>query len=292
MLLVFSWQLLWRKSYVSAAIAARANFALPGGPSLWWAIKETIQMARLRQRTQLKSAIVDFYEILKILMTDETEAWEIVFLQLQLGGVLGLSGCRFHFNKHNDSLKPSNGRYSREAIVSWVRPSLFYIFADVRVLWCLIHDETRTWQPSGFGRFLSFQDPVKTVEETVARKGPEVPRNSEQKIITTAADLTSLLPPPPPPVPPRLAARSPPLPPRLPSFTEYFSMQSGGGGGGFGSKAWEEARDGREVGKAGWKELLSGKSVSADNGMAKKERLWKKGTGGLKLLKNKEAINV
>lgn len=87
----------------------------------------------------------------------------------------------------------------------------------------------------------SFQDPVKTVEETVARKGPEVPRNSEQKIITTAADLTAILPPPPPPIPPRPATRSPPLPPRLPSFTEYFSMQSGGGGGGggFGTKAWD-----------------------------------------------------
>lgn len=82
----------------------------------------------------------------------------------------------------------------------------------------------------------SLQDPVKTVEETVARKGSEVARNSEQKIITTAADLTSILPPPPPPIPPRPATRSPPLPPRLPSFTEYFSMQSGGGGV-FGTKA-------------------------------------------------------
>lgn len=100
----------------------------------------------------------------------------------------------------------------------------------------------------------SFQDPVKTVEETVARKGPEVPRNSEQKIITTAADLTAILPPPPPPIPPRPATRSSPLPPRLPSFTEYFSMQSGGGGGGFGTKAWDggekkkktEGRDGMD----------------------------------------------
>uniref|UniRef100_A0A3Q3ECX5 Transmembrane protein 145 n=1 Tax=Labrus bergylta TaxID=56723 RepID=A0A3Q3ECX5_9LABR len=97
-------------------------------------------------------------------------------------------------------------------------------------------------QPNFTELFSIQSDPVKTVEETVARKGPEVPRNSEQKIITTAADLTSILPPPPPPIPPRLATRSPPLPPRLPSFTEYFSMQSGGGGGGgggggFGTKA-------------------------------------------------------
>lgn len=81
-----------------------------------------------------------------------------------------------------------------------------------------------------------FQDPVKTVEETVARKGPVVPRNSEQKIITTAADLTMILPPPPPPIPPRPASRSPPMPPRLPSFTEYFSMQ-GGSGASYGTKA-------------------------------------------------------
>lgn len=81
-----------------------------------------------------------------------------------------------------------------------------------------------------------FQEPVKTVEETVARKGPDVQRNSEQKIVTTAADLTSILPSPPPPIPPRPATRSPPLPPRLPSFTEYFTMQSGGGAG-FGTKA-------------------------------------------------------
>ncbi|KAK5861871.1 hypothetical protein PBY51_017313 [Eleginops maclovinus] len=91
------------------------------------------------------------------------------------------------------------------------------------------HSKVRT-SPS------SFQDPVKTVEETVARKGADVPRNSEQKIITTAADLTAILPPPLPPIPPRQATRSPPLPPRLPSFTEYFSMQSGGGGA-FGTKA-------------------------------------------------------
>ncbi|TKS82324.1 Transmembrane protein 145 [Collichthys lucidus] len=91
-------------------------------------------------------------------------------------------------------------------------------------------------QPNFTELFSIQSDPVKTVEETVARKGPEVPRNSEQKIITTAADLTSILPPPPPPIPPRPAARSPPLPPRLPSFTEYFSMQTGGGAG-FGTKA-------------------------------------------------------
>uniref|UniRef100_A0A3Q4MVC6 Transmembrane protein 145 n=1 Tax=Neolamprologus brichardi TaxID=32507 RepID=A0A3Q4MVC6_NEOBR len=59
---------------------------------------------------------------------------------------------------------------------------------------------------------------------------------SVSKIVTTAADLTSILPSPPPPIPPRPATRSPPLPPRLPSFTEYFTMQSGGGAG-FGTKA-------------------------------------------------------
>uniref|UniRef100_A0A3B4WDW0 Transmembrane protein 145 n=1 Tax=Seriola lalandi dorsalis TaxID=1841481 RepID=A0A3B4WDW0_SERLL len=78
-------------------------------------------------------------------------------------------------------------------------------------------------QPNFTELFSIQSDPVKTVEEMVACKGPEVPRNSEQKIITTAADLTSILPPPP--IPPRPATRSPPLPPRLPSFTEYFSMQ-------------------------------------------------------------------
>ncbi|PWA20596.1 hypothetical protein CCH79_00011584 [Gambusia affinis] len=91
-------------------------------------------------------------------------------------------------------------------------------------------------QPNFTELFSIQSDPVKTVEETVARKGPDVPRNSEQKIITTAADLTMILPPPPPPIPPRPASRSPPIPPRLSSFTEYFSMQSGGGGG-FGTKA-------------------------------------------------------
>ncbi|XP_061803144.1 transmembrane protein 145 isoform X3 [Nerophis lumbriciformis] len=96
-------------------------------------------------------------------------------------------------------------------------------------------------QPNFTELFSIQSDPVKTVEETVAKKVPEVPRNSEQKIITTtaAADLTAILPlpppPPPPAIPPRLAVRSPPLPVRLPSFTEYFSMQ--GGGGAFGSKA-------------------------------------------------------
>uniref|UniRef100_A0AAV2MAK1 Intimal thickness related receptor IRP domain-containing protein n=1 Tax=Knipowitschia caucasica TaxID=637954 RepID=A0AAV2MAK1_KNICA len=92
-------------------------------------------------------------------------------------------------------------------------------------------------QPNFTELFSIQSDPVKTVEEMVARKGQEVPRNSEQKIITTAADLTSILPPPPPPIPPRPTSHaSPPLPPRLPSFTEYFSMQ-GGGGGTFGTKA-------------------------------------------------------
>lgn len=139
--------------------------------------------------------------------------------------------------------------------------------------------------------FLHFQDPVKTVEETVARKGPGVPRNSEQKIITTAADLTSVLPPPPPPVPPRQAVRSPPLPPRLPSFTEYFSMQSGGGGG-FGSKAWEERRGGRErlARQAEWNYKVE-KSVSVNNRMEikKGKAEEEKGTGGLQLLKNKKS---
>uniref|UniRef100_A0A674D7R1 Transmembrane protein 145 n=1 Tax=Salmo trutta TaxID=8032 RepID=A0A674D7R1_SALTR len=61
-------------------------------------------------------------------------------------------------------------------------------------------------------------------------------RNSEHKIITTTADLSSpTFPPLPPPMPPHLSARPPPPPPRLPShFTEYFSMQ---GGGGVGTKA-------------------------------------------------------
>uniref|UniRef100_A0A8C7FXB8 Transmembrane protein 145 n=1 Tax=Oncorhynchus kisutch TaxID=8019 RepID=A0A8C7FXB8_ONCKI len=74
---------------------------------------------------------------------------------------------------------------------------------------------------------------LKTVEETVARKGQEVQRNSEHKIITTTADLSlPTFPPLPPPMPTRL---SPPPPPQLPShFTEYFSMQ---GGGGMGTKA-------------------------------------------------------
>lgn len=169
---------------------------------------------------------------------------------------------------------------------------LYDVVAVVLTVWFIMKHRYRNYQL--YDCFLSFQDPVKTVEETVARKGPEVPRNSEQKIITTAADLTSVLPPPPPPVPPRLAARSPPLPPRLPSFTEYFSMQSGGGGG-FGSKAWEEVRDGGEVGKAGWTELQSGKSVSVNNGIKKKRKSWgeKRGqAGGLELLKNKEAINI
>ncbi|CAB1333993.1 unnamed protein product [Coregonus sp. 'balchen'] len=91
-------------------------------------------------------------------------------------------------------------------------------------------------QPN-FTELFSIQSgPVKTVEETVARKGQEMQRNSEHKIITTTADLSSpTFPPLPPPMPPRLSAHSPPPPPRLPShFTEYFSMQ---GGGGVGTKA-------------------------------------------------------
>ncbi|XP_071029988.1 transmembrane protein 145-like isoform X2 [Oncorhynchus clarkii lewisi] len=88
-------------------------------------------------------------------------------------------------------------------------------------------------QPN-FTELFSIQSgPVKTVEETVARKGQEVQRNSEHKIITTTADLSlPTFPPLPPPMPTRL---SPPPPPQLPShFTEYFSMQ---GGGGMGTKA-------------------------------------------------------
>ncbi|KAI2655225.1 Transmembrane protein 145 [Labeo rohita] len=62
----------------------------------------------------------------------------------------------------------------------------------------------------------------------------EVPRNSEHKIITTTADLSSTFSPLPPPIPPRSSAHSPP-PPRLTShFTEYFSMQ---GATGMGSNA-------------------------------------------------------
>ncbi|RXN30427.1 transmembrane protein 145-like [Labeo rohita] len=78
------------------------------------------------------------------------------------------------------------------------------------------------------------EDPVKTIDEAVARKGQEVPRNSEHKIITTTADLSSTFSPLPPPIPPRSSAHSPP-PPRLTShFTEYFSMQ---GATGMGSNA-------------------------------------------------------
>ncbi|XP_052003731.1 transmembrane protein 145-like [Xyrauchen texanus] len=78
------------------------------------------------------------------------------------------------------------------------------------------------------------QDPVKTIDEAVARKGQEVPRNSEHKIITTMADLSTFSPLPPP-IPPRSSAHSPP-PPRLTSnFTEYFSMQ---GAIGIGSNAY------------------------------------------------------
>ncbi|XP_059423874.1 transmembrane protein 145-like [Carassius carassius] len=84
-------------------------------------------------------------------------------------------------------------------------------------------------QPNFTELFSIHSDPVKTIDETVARKGQEVPRNSEHKIITTTADLsnTSL----PPPIPPRSSAHSPP-PPRLTShFTEYFSMQGAMGMG-------------------------------------------------------------
>lgn len=92
---------------------------------------------------------------------------------------------------------------------------------------------TRVRNPTPFVPL--FQGTVKSVEETVARKGQAVQRNSEQKIITTTADLT-ILPPPPPPVPARVSSNTPP-PPRLSShFTEYFSMQ-GGGGVGVGTKA-------------------------------------------------------
>ncbi|XP_051575967.1 transmembrane protein 145 [Myxocyprinus asiaticus] len=77
-------------------------------------------------------------------------------------------------------------------------------------------------------------DPVKTIDEAVAQKGQEVPRNSEHKIITTTADLSSNFSPLPPPIPSRISAHSPP-PPRLTShFTEYFSMQ---GATGMGSSA-------------------------------------------------------
>uniref|UniRef100_A0A672SF17 Transmembrane protein 145 n=1 Tax=Sinocyclocheilus grahami TaxID=75366 RepID=A0A672SF17_SINGR len=89
-------------------------------------------------------------------------------------------------------------------------------------------------QPNFTELFSIHTDPVKTIDETVARKGQEVPRNSEHKIITTTADLSSTFAPLPPPIPPRSSAHSPP-PPRLTShFTEYFSMQ---GATGMGSKA-------------------------------------------------------
>ncbi len=72
---------------------------------------------------------------------------------------------------------------------------------------------------------------MKTIDEAVAWKGQEVPRNSEHKIITTTADLSSTFSPLPPPIPPRSSAHSLP-PPRLTShFTEYFSMQGATGMG-------------------------------------------------------------
>ncbi|KAK7147361.1 hypothetical protein R3I94_010012 [Phoxinus phoxinus] len=86
-------------------------------------------------------------------------------------------------------------------------------------------------QPNFTELFSIHSDPVKTIDETVARKGQEVPRNSEHKIITTTADLSSTFSPLPPPIPPRSSAHSPP-PPRLTShFTEYFSMQGATGMG-------------------------------------------------------------
>ncbi|KAL4657663.1 hormone-sensitive lipase-like [Arapaima gigas] len=89
-------------------------------------------------------------------------------------------------------------------------------------------------QPNFTELFSIHSGAVKSVEETVAQKGQTVQRNSEHKIITTTADLTSILPPPPPPAPLRVSSHTPP-PPRLPShFPEYFSMQ---GGGGIGTKA-------------------------------------------------------
>ncbi|XP_686062.6 transmembrane protein 145 isoform X1 [Danio rerio] len=90
-------------------------------------------------------------------------------------------------------------------------------------------------QPNFTELFSIHSDPVKTIDEAVTRKGQEVPKNSEQKIITTTADLSSTFSSLPPPIPPRSSAHSPPPPPRLTShFTEYFSMQ---GATGMGSNA-------------------------------------------------------
>ncbi|KAI1886281.1 hypothetical protein AGOR_G00212390 [Albula goreensis] len=92
-------------------------------------------------------------------------------------------------------------------------------------------------QPNFTELFSIHSGAVKSVEETVARKAQAVQRNSEQKIITTTADLTVILPPPPAPLAPGRATTRSPQPPRLAShFTEYFSMQ-GDGGGGMGLKA-------------------------------------------------------
>ncbi|XP_026140721.1 transmembrane protein 145 isoform X2 [Carassius auratus] len=86
-------------------------------------------------------------------------------------------------------------------------------------------------QPNFTELFSIHSDPVKTIDETVARKGQEVARNSEHKIITTTADLSNTFASLPPPIPPRSSAHSPP-PPRLTShFTEYFSMQGAMGMG-------------------------------------------------------------
>ncbi|XP_066528431.1 transmembrane protein 145 isoform X2 [Hoplias malabaricus] len=82
-------------------------------------------------------------------------------------------------------------------------------------------------QPNFTELFSIHSVPVKTIDEAVGWKGQEVARNSDQKIITTTADLSSTFNPPPPPVPPRCSTLTPP-PPRLAShFTEYFSMQGG-----------------------------------------------------------------
>ncbi|KAG7276216.1 hypothetical protein CRUP_004807 [Coryphaenoides rupestris] len=116
-------------------------------------------------------------------------------------------------------------RWAREKIVNGIQLGI-HLYAHIVFLVIT--------RPSAANKNFPYHEPVKTVDETVARKGQEVARNSEQKIITTvAADLLAEFPPPPPPPPP------PPIPPRLTtrsSFTEYFSMQ-GGGGGSMGTKA-------------------------------------------------------
>ncbi|TRY84545.1 hypothetical protein DNTS_001300, partial [Danionella cerebrum] len=88
-------------------------------------------------------------------------------------------------------------------------------------------------QPNFTELFSIHAEPVKTIDEAVVRKGQEVPRNGEHKIITTAADLSSTLRALAPPLPPRSSSHSSPPPhppPRLTShFTEYFSMQGARG---------------------------------------------------------------